>query len=55
MSMGKCQGGDALLEEVNKETKAWLKTAGIPSNEQWLQTFRNYDDLQEVIQRVFSF
>ena len=33
--LGKCQGGDAALEELNKESKAWFKTQGIPSNEQW--------------------
>ena len=48
MNMGKCQGGDAMLEEINKETKSWLKMSGIPSEEQWLQVFRNLDDLNKV-------
>ena len=25
-TLNKCQGGDATLEEVNKEAKSWLKT-----------------------------
>ena len=45
---GKFQGGDALLEEVNKESKAWLKLSGIPSEERWLRIFRNLDDLNKV-------
>ena len=48
MTMGKCQGGDAILEEINKESKAWLKMSGIPTEEQWLQVFRNLDDLNKV-------
>jgi len=28
---GKCQGGDAMLEELNKERKSWLKMSGVPS------------------------
>ena len=34
MTLEKYQGGDALLEEINKENKAWLKMAGVPSTEQ---------------------
>ena len=45
MTLGRCQGGDAMLEEINKEAKSWLKMSGIPSNDQWLQVFRNLDDL----------
>ena len=40
--------GDATLEEVNKEAKSWLKTAGVPSEAQWLQVFRNLDALTKV-------
>lgn len=47
-TIGKCEGGDAMLEELNKDSKSWLKMAGIPSNEQWLHVFRNIDDLTEV-------
>jgi len=34
MTIGKCQGGDALLEELNKDSKSWLKMAGIPGDDQ---------------------
>ena len=44
---GKYQGGDALLEEINK-SKSWLKLAGIPTGEQWTQVFRNLDDMNNV-------
>jgi len=44
----KCQGGDATLEELNKDSKSWLKMAGIPTKEQWLQVFRNMDGLNKV-------
>ena len=46
---GKYQGGDALLEELNKESKSWLKMAGIPKEEKWLRVFRNIDNLNKVI------
>ena len=45
---GKCQGGDAMLEELNKELKSWLKMAGVPSDEQWLNVARNIDNLNKV-------
>jgi len=48
MKIGKCQGGDALLEELNKDSKSWLTMAGIPGEEQWLRVFRNLDSLNEV-------
>ena len=48
MTLEKCQGGDALLEEINKESKSWLKMAGVPSTEQWLHLFRNLDELLKV-------
>ena len=28
---GKCQSSDAMLEEVNKESKSWLKLSGVRS------------------------
>ena len=43
---GHNQGGDALLEEVNKNAKAWI--IGVPTNEQWERSFRNLDILSEV-------
>ena len=48
MTLEKCQGRDALLEEINKESKSWLKIAGVPSSEQWLHVFRNLDELSKV-------
>ena len=36
---GKMQGGDALLEEVNKDSKSWLKMSGILSEIPCLQKF----------------
>ena len=45
---GHYQGGDALLEEINKEAKSWMP-AGVPTDEQWIRTFRNMDDLEEVM------
>ena len=44
----KSQGGDALLEEVNKDSKSWMKMAGIPTEEHWLRVFRNLDSLNQV-------
>lgn len=49
LKIGKCQGGDALLEELNKESKSWLKMAGIPSNDLWTRVFRNLDELTKVL------
>ena len=48
MTLGKCQGGDAILEEINKESKSWLKMAGEPAKDQWLHVFRNLDELEKV-------
>jgi len=50
---GKCQGGDAMLEELNKESKSWLKMSGVPSNDRWLKVFRNIDELTQVI-KIFE-
>ena len=47
-NIDKSQKGDALLEEVHKDSKSWLKMAGIPSEKQWLRAFRNLDKLNEV-------
>ena len=45
---GHYQGGDALLEEVNKESKGWLSMTGVPTNTQWQRVFRNLDNLNKV-------
>ena len=39
--------GDVLLEEVNKESKAWCKLGGIPTESQWIRVFVNLDKLNE--------
>ena len=45
---GKYQEGDALLEEVNKDSNSWLKLSGIPTEKHWLRVFRNLDALNRV-------
>ena len=52
-NIDKSQGGDALLEEVNKDSKSWLKMAGIPSEKHWLRVFRNLDKLNEASMTLF--
>ena len=52
-NIDKLQTGDALLDEVNKDSKSWLKTAGIPSEKQWLRVFRNLDKLNEASMTLF--
>ena len=41
------QGGDAVLEEINKAGKKW--SIGVSSYPQWRLSFRNLDDLTKVI------
>ena len=48
MIVKKCQGRDALLEEINKESKSRLKIAEIPLEEHWLRVFWNLDELSKV-------
>ncbi|XP_060601916.1 uncharacterized protein LOC132755133 [Ruditapes philippinarum] len=45
---GHYQGGDACLEEINKEAKCWISPKGIPSDKEWLRVFRNLDNLMTV-------
>ena len=40
------QGGDALLEEINKEAKEWM--TGAPTEAQWQRSFRNLDSISKV-------
>ena len=47
---GHYQGGDAILEEINKEATSWMP-GGVPTDAQWIRTFRNMDDFKEVIKR----
>ena len=43
---GKYQGGDACLEEINKEAKSWM--SGVPTDQQWTRVFHNLDKLNKV-------
>ena len=52
-NIDKSQGVDALLEEVIKDSKSWLKMAGIPSEKQRLRVFRNLDKLNEVSMTLY--
>nr|XP_054760538.1 uncharacterized protein LOC129266750 [Lytechinus pictus] len=46
---GHYQGGDACLEEINKEGKAWLKLGGgIPNDMRWRRIFRNLKKLEKL-------
>ena len=47
-NVGHYQGGDACLEEVNKEAKAWLSPTGVPTPKEWLKVFNNLDTMNEV-------
>ena len=47
-NIGKLHGRDALMEEVNKDSKSCLKMAGIPYERQWFRVFQNLDKLNEV-------
>lgn len=42
---GHYQGGDACLEEVNREAKSWISPVGVPTPNDWLKVFRNLDRL----------
>ena len=44
------QGGDAVLEEINKAAKKGV--IGVPSFNQWQRSFRNLEDLSEVKHKV---
>ena len=45
-NIGHFQGGDALLEEINKEAKQWM--IGVPTEAQWERSFRNLDSIFKV-------
>lgn len=47
------QGGDVLLEEINKNAKKWV--IGVPTNLQWQKSFRNLDNLDEVLNLGFYY
>ena len=44
---GHYQGGDACMEEINKNAKSWISPYGVPSDEEWLKVFRSLDKLNE--------
>lgn len=52
-NIGSYQGGDANLEEINKEAKSNISNIGVPDNEQWTRCFRNLEKMNEV--HDFSF
>ena len=47
-NVGHYQGGDAMLEEVNKESKSWIPCSGVPSDHHWSKVFRNLEKLNRV-------
>ena len=52
---GHYQGGDACLEEINKQGKSWLKLGGgVPNNNRWRRIFRNLEKLEKVRSRLWS-
>ena len=36
--VGHYQGGDACLEEINKEAKAWIPPTGVPTDTDWVKS-----------------
>lgn len=47
-NIGHYQGGEAMLEEINKEAKSWISPLGVPTNKDWLKVFRNSDKFNQV-------
>ena len=47
-NVGHYQGGDAMLEEINKEAKSWISPLGVPTHANWQKKFRTLDMLNEV-------
>ena len=45
-NIGHYQGGDAILEEINREAKQWM--IGVPTEAQWERSFRNLDSISKV-------
>ena len=43
---GHYQGGDVMIEEINKQGKEWI--IGVPTEMQWQRSFRNLDVLEEL-------
>jgi hypothetical protein len=53
-NVGHYQGGDACLEEINKEAKSWISPVGVPTEKEWVKTFRNLDSLSEVKHKLLN-
>eukprot|EP00111_Clytia_hemisphaerica_P014328 TCONS_00042193-protein len=49
-----CQGGDAVLEEINKKIKRWLSNVGVPSGTSWIETIRSLDNLEQLCGNFLS-
>ena len=49
---GYYQGGDACLEEINKQGKKWVPGNGVPREMDWLKIFRNLDKLEKVCKEL---
>ena len=46
---GHYQGGDACVDEINKEGKSWLKmSGGVPNETRWRRVYRNLPKLKAV-------
>ena len=44
---GHYQGGNAIIEKINKQGKKWI--IGVPTEMQWQKSFRNLDILEKVV------
>ncbi|XP_066922337.1 uncharacterized protein [Clytia hemisphaerica] len=42
------QGGDAIMEEMNKKIKFWIPKLGVPTNESWQKTIRLFHNIEKV-------
>ena len=54
-SLGHYQGGDANLEELNKEAKRHVSSAGVPKEKDWEQVFRNLPKMKTVKHHILHF
>lgn len=53
-NIGHYQGGNAFLEEINKEAKSWISTVGVPMENDWIKEFGNLGFLSEMKQNLLS-
>ena len=47
-NIGHYQGGDAMLEEINKEAKSWESLLRVPTDQEWQKASRNFDKLNDL-------